>query len=138
MNLTNCVLPLCSNPSLIYNVDTLLELNPSCRHVSILFHLAIPHWDLSTNLQEGSAPHQSQNLQDAASTNIYLSNLPLEMTEEVSGSPCNSLRKFRSIADLCLYKQMAQIFSNFRVVSTKVLRDASGASRGVGFVRYVC
>ncbi|KAJ3034073.1 hypothetical protein HDV00_005471 [Rhizophlyctis rosea] len=54
-----------------------------------------------------------KNLQDTASTNIYLSNLPPDMTEET----------------------MAQIFQQFRVVSTKVLREQTGASRGVGFVR---
>ncbi|KAI9329320.1 hypothetical protein BDR26DRAFT_728790 [Obelidium mucronatum] len=55
-----------------------------------------------------------KNLQDEESTNVYVSNLPLEMDED----------------------GMLLLFSPHTVVSTKILRDpATQLSRGVGFAR---
>ncbi|KAI8814683.1 hypothetical protein BJ742DRAFT_185326 [Cladochytrium replicatum] len=55
-----------------------------------------------------------KNLQDEGSTNIYISNLPLDMTEE----------------------QLAHLFLPLCVISTKILREPlTSQSRGVGFVR---
>lgn len=54
-----------------------------------------------------------KNLQDSGSTNIYLSNIPMSMTEE----------------------GLAELFSPMKVVSQKILRDNNGVSRGVGFIR---
>ncbi|CAG8678985.1 23869_t:CDS:2 [Dentiscutata erythropus] len=54
-----------------------------------------------------------KNLQDLASTNIYLSNLPLDMNEQ----------------------QLEELFKPYKVVSNRILRDTSGTSRGVGFAR---
>ncbi|RKO86530.1 hypothetical protein BDK51DRAFT_25069, partial [Blyttiomyces helicus] len=54
-----------------------------------------------------------KTLQDHESTNIYLSNLPSTLDED----------------------QMAAMFADFTVTSTKVLRTPDGASRGVGFVK---
>jgi len=54
-----------------------------------------------------------KNLQDLASTNIYLSNLPLEMNEQ----------------------QLEELFQPYKVVSNRILRDTNGTSRGVGFAR---
>ncbi|KAF8534307.1 hypothetical protein BDD12DRAFT_756961 [Trichophaea hybrida] len=56
-----------------------------------------------------------KTLADPNSTNIYVSNLPRSMTE----------------------KDMQDIFAGFVVVSNRILRDADGASRGVGFARLV-
>ncbi|KAJ3071371.1 hypothetical protein HDU98_005431 [Podochytrium sp. JEL0797] len=55
-----------------------------------------------------------KNLQDEESTNVYVSNLPLEMDED----------------------GMLQLFAPHHIISTKILRDPSTQhSRGVGFAR---
>jgi len=54
-----------------------------------------------------------KNLQDPNSTNIYISNLPLDMDE----------------------KGLEELFSPHQVISTRILRDANQTSRGVGFAR---
>ncbi|KAI8984234.1 hypothetical protein BDF20DRAFT_817224 [Mycotypha africana] len=55
-----------------------------------------------------------KNLQDETSTNIYISNLPLDYTEE----------------------KLEELFQPYRTVSNRILRDPqSGLSRGVGFAR---
>ncbi|CAO3580975.1 unnamed protein product [Absidia cylindrospora] len=55
-----------------------------------------------------------RNLQDETSTNIYISNLPLDMTEQ----------------------KLEELFQPFQTVSSRILRDPrSGISRGVGFAR---
>ncbi|KAJ3118252.1 hypothetical protein HDU96_002985 [Phlyctochytrium bullatum] len=54
-----------------------------------------------------------QNLQDEESTNIYISNLPLELDEE----------------------GMKNLFMPHKVISNKILRDSNHNSRGVGFAR---
>jgi len=54
-----------------------------------------------------------KNLQDLASTNIYLSNLPLDMNEQ----------------------QLEDLFKPYKVVSNRILRDNNNTSRGVGFAR---
>ncbi|KAJ3203090.1 hypothetical protein HK099_001615, partial [Clydaea vesicula] len=54
-----------------------------------------------------------KNLQDLGSTNIYLSNLPPDMTEE----------------------QLTNLIAPKKIVSQKILKDFQGISRGVGFVR---
>ncbi|KAI8808494.1 hypothetical protein BJ742DRAFT_282473 [Cladochytrium replicatum] len=69
---------------------------------------------LSLRLQTESFNARLKNLQDEGSTNIYLSNLPLDMTEE----------------------QLGQLFIPLSVISTKILREPlTSQSRGVGFVR---
>lgn len=50
---------------------------------------------------------------DAGSTNVYLSNLPIKLTEQ----------------------QLEQLFNPHPVASLKILYDVHGESRGVGFVR---
>lgn len=55
-----------------------------------------------------------RHLQDETSTNIYISNLPLDITEET----------------------LEVLFSPYPTVSSRILRDPqSGISRGVGFAR---
>ncbi|KAI9344511.1 hypothetical protein DFJ73DRAFT_497830 [Zopfochytrium polystomum] len=54
-----------------------------------------------------------KNLHDSESTNIYVSNLPLSLSEE----------------------GMLDLFSPHKVISNKILRDSSHTSRGVGFAR---
>lgn len=52
---------------------------------------------------------------DESSTNLYLSNLPKNLNEA----------------------ELNAIFINYNVISSKILRDSMGNSRGVGFARYV-
>ncbi|KAI8393992.1 uncharacterized protein BYT42DRAFT_552983 [Radiomyces spectabilis] len=55
-----------------------------------------------------------RSLQDETSTNIYISNLPLNMSEQM----------------------LEELFQPFQTVSNRILRDPqSGLSRGVGFAR---
>ncbi|CDH49294.1 meiotic rna-binding protein 1 [Lichtheimia corymbifera JMRC:FSU:9682] len=55
-----------------------------------------------------------KSLQDEGSTNIYISNLPLDMTEQ----------------------KLEALFHPYKTVSNRILRDPrSGISRGVGFAR---
>ncbi|KAK9762942.1 hypothetical protein K7432_010823 [Basidiobolus ranarum] len=54
-----------------------------------------------------------KNLQDVHSTNIYMSNLPLDMSES----------------------QLEELFHPYSIISNRILRDQSGVSRGVGFAR---
>lgn len=54
--------------------------------------------------------------QEQDPTNLYISNLPISMDEQELE---NMLKPFG------------------HVISTRILRDASGVSRGVGFARYV-
>ncbi|CAK7237516.1 hypothetical protein SBRCBS47491_010003 [Sporothrix bragantina] len=51
---------------------------------------------------------------DDGSTNLYISNLPKDVNESMLG----------------------QIFDPFHIVSSKILRDSMGNSRGVGFARF--
>eukprot|EP00833_Pecoramyces_ruminatium_P006246 jgi/Orpsp1_1/1180278/evm.model.c7180000072763.1 len=54
-----------------------------------------------------------KNLQDNVSTNIYMSNLPLDMNEE----------------------KFLELFHPFKVVSSIILYDQTGVSRGVGLAK---
>ncbi|KAK8042764.1 RNA recognition motif (RRM) domain [Apiospora phragmitis] len=51
---------------------------------------------------------------DEGSTNLYISNLPKTVTEN----------------------ELAAIFMNYTILSSKILRDSLGNSRGVGFARF--
>ncbi|KAK8052127.1 RNA recognition domain-containing protein [Apiospora rasikravindrae] len=51
---------------------------------------------------------------DEGSTNLYISNLPKSVTEN----------------------ELAAIFMNYTILSSKILRDSLGNSRGVGFARF--
>lgn len=50
---------------------------------------------------------------DEGSTNLYISNLPKSITEN----------------------ELAAIFMDYTILSSKILRDSLGNSRGVGFAR---
>lgn len=67
---------------------------------------------------------------DEGSTNLYLSNLPKNLNEAVS---C-SVDKICSTT-LTFIQELNSIFINYHVVSSKILRDSMGNSRGVGFAR---
>ncbi|ORX55888.1 hypothetical protein BCR36DRAFT_281114 [Piromyces finnis] len=54
-----------------------------------------------------------KNLQDNVTTNIYMSNLPLNMNEE----------------------QFLELFQPYKVISSIILYDQTGASRGVGLAK---
>jgi len=55
-----------------------------------------------------------KNLQDEDSTNIYISNIPLNMTDE----------------------QFLELFAPHNVISHTILKDQNNVSRGVGFARF--
>ncbi|KAJ3338693.1 hypothetical protein HDU93_009177 [Gonapodya sp. JEL0774] len=65
---------------------------------------------------EESFATRLRNLQDHESSNVYMSNLPLDVDEE----------------------RLSVIFGHggLSVISQKILRDSNGMSRGVGFVRF--
>lgn len=68
---------------------------------------------------------------DDGSTNLYISNLPKSVTEAVSSpalklSPCQTLN---------VPQQLVAIFNPYQIMSSKILRDSMGNSRGVGFAR---
>jgi RNA recognition motif-containing protein len=54
-----------------------------------------------------------KNLQDPNSTNIYVSNLPPDFDEA----------------------KLDELFQPYKIMSKRILRDANGVSRGVGFAR---
>ncbi|ORY65735.1 RNA-binding domain-containing protein [Neocallimastix californiae] len=68
------------------------------------FHVSFAKDSLSARLK---------NLQDEESTNIYISNIPLNMTNE----------------------QFLELFAPHNVISHTILKDQNGVSRGVGFAR---
>ncbi|CAG8462500.1 5363_t:CDS:2 [Paraglomus brasilianum] len=68
---------------------------------------------LQVSFAKESFSTKLKNLQDLASTNIYLSNLPLDMNEQ----------------------QLEELFKPYKVLSNRILRDTNGTSRGVGFAR---
>jgi len=70
---------------------------------------------LQASFAKESFSTRLKNLQDPTSTNIYLSNLPLEVDE----------------------LKLEELFRPYKIVSTRVLRDGNGVSRGVGFARMV-
>lgn len=70
---------------------------------------------------------------DESNTNLYVSNIPKNMSEHVScpsDSPCVR-NHINSIQEL------SAIFSPHKVCSTRILRDPAGHGRGVGFARSV-
>jgi len=69
------------------------------------FHVSFAKESLSARLKD---------LQDEDSTNIYISNIPLSMTDE----------------------EFLGLFAPHNVVSYKILKDQSGVSRGVGLARF--
>ncbi|RKP25636.1 hypothetical protein SYNPS1DRAFT_15387 [Syncephalis pseudoplumigaleata] len=54
-----------------------------------------------------------KNLQDPNSTNIYVSNLPLDFDEA----------------------KLEELFQPYKILSHRILRDSNNVSRGVGFAR---
>ena len=69
---------------------------------------------------------------DESSTNLYLSNLPKRLTEGVSTFLWLS-RAFNQ--SLTSFQELNAIFIGYHIVSSKILRDSMGNSRGVGFAR---
>lgn len=73
----------------------------------------LPLHGLTTSWAKESFSTKLRKLSDTCSTNVYISNLPMEMTPH----------------------QLEQLFAPHFVVSLRILLDDSGNSRGVGFVR---
>jgi hypothetical protein len=68
---------------------------------------------------------------DELSTNLYISNLPKDVNENVRHPQPPSFHE-----TMLTYMQMLiHIFDPFHIVSSKILRDSMGNSRGVGFAR---
>lgn len=68
---------------------------------------------------------------DDDSTNLYISNLPKSLTEVVRFGNNGSIF---SKASNC-YQELGAIFRDYTILSSKILRDSMGNSRGVGFAR---
>jgi RNA recognition motif-containing protein len=69
--------------------------------------------DYQVSFAKESFSTRLKNLQDNVSTNVYMSNLPLTMDE----------------------KQFLELFKPFKVVSSIILYNETGASRGIGLVK---
>jgi len=69
--------------------------------------------DYQVSFAKESFSTRLKNLQDNVSTNVYMSNLPLTMDE----------------------KQFLELFQPFKVVSSIILYNETGASRGIGLVK---
>ncbi|KAJ3309349.1 hypothetical protein HDU76_003650 [Blyttiomyces sp. JEL0837] len=82
--------------------------------IKLGYQVSFAKTDPRTPSAQESFNAKLKNLHDEESTNIYISNLPLDMDEE----------------------GMLQLFSPHKVISNKILRDpATQVSRGVGFAR---
>lgn len=73
----------------------------------------LPLHGLTTSWAKESFSTKLRKLSDNQSTNVYVSNLPMDMTPH----------------------QLEQLFTPHVVVSLRILLDDNGDSRGVGFVR---
>ncbi|CAI4210747.1 unnamed protein product [Parascedosporium putredinis] len=67
---------------------------------------------------------------DESSTNLYISNLPKHMTELVR------LHTYEALSSLPQIPELSAIFAGYTIMSSKILRDSMGNSRGVGFARF--
>ena len=72
-----------------------------------------------------------KTLGDNENTNLYVANLPLAYNEAV----CIRHVSHPQIL-LTLPETLKAIFINYDCISSKILRDQNGLSRGVGFARY--
>ncbi|ORX87381.1 RNA-binding domain-containing protein [Anaeromyces robustus] len=84
----------------------LSELNNLGYHVSFAKSL--------THASQESYSSKLKNLEDLTSMNIYISNLPLDYDND----------------------KLLELFSDFKVLSHRILKNADGTSRGVGFARF--
>ena len=75
--------------------------------------LSMAKYNLDAGFARESFNSRLKSLRDPSSTNLYVSNLPPSVDEA----------------------KMKEIFKDFWVNSARILRDAQGVSRGVGFVR---
>ncbi|ORX54811.1 hypothetical protein BCR36DRAFT_282459 [Piromyces finnis] len=82
------------------------ELNNLGYHVSFAKSL--------THASQESYSSKLKNLEDLTSMNIYISNLPLDYDNE----------------------KLLELFSDFKVLSHRILKNPDGTSRGVGFARF--
>ncbi|KAG4305545.1 hypothetical protein PORY_001101 [Pneumocystis oryctolagi] len=71
------------------------------------------HFGYQVSFAKESFSTRLKNLADPGSTNLYLSNLPLNMHE----------------------KDLEEQFAPYKVISNRILRDSNNVSRGVGFAR---
>lgn len=71
---------------------------------------------------------------DESSTNLYLSNLPKNLNEAVSLGLLSTFHVLPLTVALPS-QELNAIFHGYRVLSSKILRDNMGNSRGVGFAR---
>lgn len=67
------------------------------------------------------------------STNLYISNLPKDITEPVRFIE-TALSSAHLLTKLTL-QLLIHIFDPHPIASSKILRDSNGNSRGVGFAR---
>ncbi|TLD21111.1 hypothetical protein PspLS_08972 [Pyricularia sp. CBS 133598] len=72
---------------------------------------------------------------DDMSTNLYISNLPKDITEPVRFIETALAFCVHSLTKLVL-QLLIHIFDPHPIASSKILRDSNGNSRGVGFARF--
>lgn len=97
-----------------------------------------PHSPLFAFYANGALSKESFNSRlkaegDESSTNLYISNLPKSITETVS-----SVHSKAEKSSANMTQELGVIFMDYTILSSKILRDSMGNSRGVGFARYVC
>ena len=92
--------------------------------------VALTHYGYQVSFAKDSFNDRLVNLRDAGSTNLYLSNLPLNFSERVSGLIFSRLTLTDNAQDI------EDLFYPQRILSQRILRDADGLSRGVGFARF--
>lgn len=89
--------------------------NPGRRQKKLVLHLQYCVCNIWFNRLLWYMLYAQQQEQDP--TNLYISNLPVSMDEQ----------------------ELESMLKSFgQVISTRILRDANGTSRGVGFARSVC
>ncbi|KAF8421230.1 hypothetical protein EV426DRAFT_706858 [Tirmania nivea] len=76
--------------------------------------LGVANANLDAGFARESFNSRLKALGDPTSTNLYVSNLPTSVDET----------------------KMSEIFKDYQTMSVRILRDAQGISRGVGFVRF--
>lgn len=95
----------------------------------------------TTNFLQESFNSRLKAQGDDGSTNLYISNLPKDMTEVVSLPPVGFMPAFShfhhevQVLTLVIRQELGIIFREKQIVSSKILRDSMGNSRGVGFAR---
>jgi hypothetical protein len=100
-----------------------LYCRPYSLWLSVLFRKGTVAFLILLSIQE-SFSNRLKELSEPSNTNLYISNLPLDVDEQVYHAPC------------CANDQrLDELLKPHRVHSSRILRDQNKTSRGVGFAR---